>query len=185
MSIRETIAVVVRLKREGLIRNYAIAGAVAALNYIEPFLTQDLDILVSVGDLDRRQSGLVLLTPIDTALAKMGYRERSDVGIMIEGWPVQFLPVASPLDQEALDEAIEIDISIAREKPLTARCLRAQHVVATAVKVGRPKDWARVAAFLEQGAVDLPLLRRVLDRHTLLNVWRAFCMRAGIQDPLG
>jgi hypothetical protein len=103
---------------------------------------------------------------------------------MIEGWPVQFLPAASPLDQEALDEAVDVDISAAGEAPLTARCLRAEHVVASAVKVGRPKDWARVAAFLEQGAVDLAILRGILQRHALLDAWKAFCMRAGIQNPL-
>jgi hypothetical protein len=71
MSIRETIAVVVRLKDDGVIQNYAVAGAMAALNYIEPFLTQDLDVLFSMGDFGQRRSGLVLLTPIESALAKM------------------------------------------------------------------------------------------------------------------
>lgn len=95
----------------------------------------------------------------------MGYAERSDVGYVIEGWPVQFLPVASPLDEEALDKAIDVDIAFAGEAPLKARCLRAEHVVATAVRVGRPKDWARIPEFLEQNAVDLEALRDVLKGH--------------------
>lgn len=135
MTIRKTIAVVVRSKNEGVLENYAIAGAVAALAYIEPFLTQDLDILVSVDNLEQPRSGLVLLAPIETALARMGYRDRSDVGVVVEGWPVQFLRVASPLDQEALDEAIDIDICSPGEAPLSARCLRAEHVAATAVRL--------------------------------------------------
>ena len=150
MSMRRTIAVIAELKEKGVIRDYAIAGAVAAVNYIEPFLTQDLDVLISVGNLKQRKSGLVPLTPIDDALAKMGYRERRDAGVMIEGWPVQFLPVASPLDEEALDEAVEVELAAAGEEPLKARCLRAEHVVATAVK----------------------------------QVWKAFCLRAGIENLL-
>lgn len=66
--------------------------------------------LVSIGDLEERSSGLVLLTPIESALAQMGYSERTDVGIRVEGWPVQFLPAASDLDAAALIEANEIDM---------------------------------------------------------------------------
>lgn len=66
---------------------------------------------------------------------------------MIEDWPVQFLPVASPLDEEALEQAIELDIEAPGDPPLKARCLRAEHVVATAVKLGRLKDLARIEAF--------------------------------------
>jgi hypothetical protein len=182
--MRGSIAVVAKLKEKGVIANYAIAGAVAALNYVEPFLTAYLDILIAVAEFEKRSSGLILLGPLEQALAKMGYTERSDVGYLVEGWPIQFLPVASPLDQEALDRAIEVDVAAAGETPLKARCLRAEHVVATAVRVGRPKDWARVAEFLVQHAVDLRSLRDVLERHHLMDAWRSFCLRAGINDPL-
>ena len=186
MSLRNTIEVVTRLAESGAIQRYAIAGAVAALNYIQPTLTEDLDVLVSVAHFEKRQSGLILLEPIEDALAKMGYTERSDVGYMIEDWPVQFLPVASELDEEALDKAIEIDIDIdaTGNPPLKARCLRAEHVVAIAVKLGRLKDLARVQAFLEQDAVDLAALNDVLKRHKLMGDWRSFCAKAAIENPL-
>src|SRR6266545_4027269 len=102
MPLRRAIEVVTGLAAAGVIRQYAITGAVAALNYIQPTLTEDLDILVSVDGFENRGSGLILLTPIEAALAKLGYTERSDVGIQVEGWPVQFLPVASALDEESL-----------------------------------------------------------------------------------
>jgi len=165
-------------------RSYAITGAVAALNYIQPTLTEDLDILVSIDNFEKRQSGLLLLTPIEKALADLGYKERTDVGYLIDGWPVQFLPVASELDEEALEEAIELEIDPAGNPPLKARCLRAEHIVATAVKLGRLKDLARVQAFLEEGAVNLIALKDVLIRHNLTNEWRSFCMRAAIENPL-
>jgi hypothetical protein len=162
----------------------AIAGAVAALNYIQPTLTEDLDILVSVAHFEKRQSGLILLTPIEKGLAELGYTERTDLGYMIEGWPVQFLPVASELDEEALDSAIEININLTGDPPLRARCLRAEHLVAVALKVGRLKDLARVQAFLEQGAVDMIALRDVLKGHNLMGAWLSFCVKAGIENPL-
>ena len=184
MSLRNTIGVVTKLAEQGAIQRYAIAGAVAALNYIQPTLTEDLDILVSIAHFDKRPSGLILLTPIEKALAGMGYTERTDVGYMIDGWPVQFLPVASELDEEALERAIDLDIDLTDVPPLTARCLSAEHVVAIAVKLGRLKDLARVQAFLEQDAVDLAALRDVLQRHNLMANWRSFCAKAGIENPL-
>lgn len=184
MSMRKTIEVVSRLVERGVIKRYAIAGAVAALNYIEPTLTEDLDILISVDDLENHKSGLILLTPIEEALAKMGYTERTDVGIRIEGWPVQFLPVSSALDEEALDQAIEIEIELTGDPPLKARCLTAEHIVATAVKVGRLKDWSRIEAFLNAGVVDLDTLKQILERHDLMGAWKSFCFRSGIKNPL-
>jgi hypothetical protein len=184
MSMRKTIEVVTKLAEQGVIKRYAIAGAVAALNYIQPTLTEDLDILVSIAGFEERPSGLLLLTPIEKALAGMGYTQRSDVGLMIEGWPVQFLPVASALDEEALEQAIELDIDLIGNPPLKARSLRAEHVVAIAVKLGRLKDLARVQAFLEQKAVDLAALKDVLKRHGLMENWQSFCFKAGIENPL-
>jgi len=72
MSLRSTIEVVTRLAEQGVVQHYAITGAVAALNYIQPTLTEDLDILVSVADFREHKSGLLLLTPIETALANHG-----------------------------------------------------------------------------------------------------------------
>jgi hypothetical protein len=183
MSLRKTVEVVTQLEARGVLQRYAIAGAVAALNYIEPALTEDLDILVSLANFERRPSGLILLAPIESALAEMGYAERTDVGLLIEGWPVQFLPVASELDEEALAQAIEVDIDLAGAPPVKARCLRAEHVVAIAVKLGRPKDLARVQAFIEHSAVNLIALKDVLERHDLMDAWRTLCARARIENP--
>jgi hypothetical protein len=184
MTLRKTIEVVTELAARRAIANYAITGAVAALNYIEPTLTEDLDILISVDDFGKHSSGLLLLDPIVNALAGMGYTERTNVGFEIEGWPVQFLPVASALDEEALEQAIEIDVAPPDEVPLKARCLRAEHVVATALKVGRLKDLARIQAFLDQDVVDLRRLKGTLERHNLLRAWSEFCSKAAIADPL-
>lgn len=184
MSLRKTIEVITQLASRGAIQDYAIAGAVAALNYIEPTLTEDLDILVSIANFDKHQSSLILLTPIEKALASMGYTERTDVGFMIEGWPVQFLPVASSLDEEALENAVELDIDMTGHPPLKARCLRAEYLAAIAIKVGRLKDLARVQAFLESDTVDLAALSSVLQRHDLMAKWDSFCTKAGIEDPL-
>jgi hypothetical protein len=177
--MQKTIEVVTKLAQRGVIEQYAIAGAIAAIYYTELTHTEDLDILVSIAAFESRPSGLILLGPIDKALADMGYTERTDVGIKVEGWPVQFLPVGSLLEQEALDQAVEVEIDAAM-----VRCLRAEHLVAIALNVGRYKDLARVQAFLEQDAVDLAALKDVLERHNLMDKWKAFCTNADIANPL-
>lgn len=183
MSLQKTIEVVAKLADQGAIKQYAITGAVAALNYVEPALTQDLDVLVSVGDFDEHKSGLILLTPIASALRKMGYTKRSDVGFWIEDWPVQFLPVASALDEEALMQAIDVDFRGA-DRPFKARVLKPEYLVATALKVGRLKDLARVDAFVDQKAVDLTALKTVLKRFDLMPAWKAYCAKAGKRNFL-
>ena len=57
MILRKKIEVVTKLADQGVIEKYAIAGAVAALNYIEPMLTEDLYILVSVGTFEDESVG--------------------------------------------------------------------------------------------------------------------------------
>ncbi len=79
MSLREAVEVVTQLAQKRVIESYAIAGAVAALNYIDPILTEDLDVLISIDGFERHSSGLLPLGPIELALAEMGYSERTDL----------------------------------------------------------------------------------------------------------
>ena len=154
----------------------------AALNYIEPTLTEDLDILVSIDAFGERPSGLLTLAPVFEALRQQGYGELKKEGVIVGGWPVQFLPVASALDEEALTQAVEVDLGTGAST-VKARVLRAEHVVATAVKLGRLKDWARIDEFLKQNAVDLAILKGVLERHGLMPAWFSFCQRSGVTNP--
>jgi hypothetical protein len=183
-GIRDTFKVLNRMVTDGIVGRYAVAGAVAALNYLEPTLTQDLDILIAVEEIrDRPKTGLVTLEPIFAYLRASGYSQFAGEGIVVEGWPVQFLPVASPLDAEGLAQAINIEIET-DEGPLLVPTLRPEHIVATALRVGRSKDRVRIIQFLESDAVDLKALHSVLQRHNLMEEWRRFCVSTGISDPL-
>jgi hypothetical protein len=186
MGMKETLDVINQMEVDGVIERYAIAGAVAAFYYVEPTLTEDLDLLVSFRDSARSaQSGLVSLAPILSYLRGKGYQRHEAEGIVIEGWPVQFLPVADTLDAEALAQAAEVEIAIPdKASAVRARILRPEHLVATAVRVGRPKDLVRIAQFLEARAVDPSALSRLLDRHKLRHRWVDFCRRTGTIDPL-
>jgi len=180
MAIQDTVRVLNRMVAETVIDGYALAGAVAAYNYIEPTVTDDLDVLVAFGP---SPAGLlVTLEPIIAWLRSAGHREFHHEGIIIEGWTVQFLPVAGPLDAEALEQAITIELDRGGQAA-PARIVRAEHLVAKALEVGRPKDFTRVAQFLDEGAVDMARLNGVLERFGLVERWNAFRRRAGIPDP--
>lgn len=182
-SLKSAFQVINAMVADGIIRKYAVTGAIAALNYIEPTITQDLDILVAFDDLRSRPSGIATLEPLISYLRDRGYTKFEKEGIVIEGWPVQFLPVADDLDAESLNQAVEIEIEPAGGfAPITIATLRAEHIVATGLKLGRPKDRERILRFREEKVVDLEALRDVLKRHDLLGAWSRFCAQMGLPE---
>jgi hypothetical protein len=182
MSMRQTIAVISQMEADGIIGRYAIGGAVASFLYIDVTFTEDLDILVSL-DNQTGKSGLITLGPITKYLADKGFTEFRKEGIVVHGWPVQFLPVADPLDEEGLQEAVVTELPVDRETSVRCRVLRAEHLMAKALAVGRPKDHVRLTQFIESGRYDAQYFCEVLDRHGLSGKWRAFCEKFDVTDP--
>lgn len=161
--MEETLRVINRMKKEGVIESYAIGGAIAAIFYIDPFSTEDLDIFFAIGSAGNE---LDILSPIYSYLIDQGYQAEGAM-INIEGWPVQFLPVFNPLVEEAVEEANETEYN-----QVPVRVIRAEYLVAIMLDTGRPKDYARMARFLEAEAVDMEILMGVLSRHALDEKWR-------------
>ena len=185
MGMQRTLDVINQMEADGVIGRYAIAGAVAAYNYIEPAVTSDLDILLIFNNSPSGQTpALISLEPIHSYLRAKGYDEHRKEGIVIEGWPVQFIPVANSLDAEALAQAEDIELEVNRGEALVkTRVLRPEHLVANALRVGRPQDLIRIAQFLQEEAVDIPTLCALLERHSLRDPWLSFCRRTGISNP--
>lgn len=177
MNMAETITVLNKLVEDGVIDTYALAGAVAAYLYIEPANTEDLDVLITLEKVGT--SGLLTLAPIFAALRLMGYTDFSHEGIVIGGWPVQFLPVASELDAEALRTAPFTDIAT-HGHVFKARVLLPEYLVAKALEVGRPKDYTRIIQFIEDKAINGERLQDVLQRAGLEQKWQTFCRRTGV-----
>ena len=148
--------------------------------YVEPTVTEDVDILITFESGRRPQTGLITLEPILSYLRVKGYSEFRKEGLLIEGWAVQFIPVANDLDAEADEVDLEIHPN---ESAVKTRVLRPEHIVAIALRVGRPRDHLRIIQFLEEKAVDTEALCGVVGRHGLSNSWQVFCGRAGIVDP--
>ena len=153
------------LVREEEIPNYAIAGAIGAVFYVEPFATQDIDVLV----METEQGGLVTKIPGWDYLKKRGYTETHDEAIVIENWPVQFIPVSNALEEEAYLNATTLDFE---DEPV--RVVLAEHLVSIMLKTGRLKDLARAQMFVSQQAVDMDILLDIIKRHGLEKQWEDF-----------
>lgn len=132
--------------------------------YVEPFSTEDLDVFV-LTPTDR----LVIELPGWEYLKARGYAEIRKEGIVVEGWPVQFMPVKNALEEEAYLNAQQMDLEGER-----VRVVLPEHLVAIMLNVGRRKDLARIEMFLDQQEVDLDALEDVVRRHRLYDRWAQF-----------
>jgi hypothetical protein len=164
--MKATLQVVNQMQADGVISQYAIGGAIGATFYLEPTSTFDIDIFVSFQNV--RGSSLVSLEPIYSYLKARGCKSEKE-HVVIEGWPVQFLPPGDALDEEALAKAVQTDVD-----GIPTRVMTAEHLVAIALKIGRPKDRIRIAQFIESGILNQTRLTQILNRHGLLVKWEQF-----------
>lgn len=167
--MEKIFAVINQMEADGVISRYAIGGAVGAIYFLEPFLTQDIDVFLTFSV---TPGGLIVSpAPIYEYLAARGYMPEREY-IRIEGWLVQFLPTEKALYAEALAQAISGDMDGVRVRVFTA-----EHLMAIALDTGRPKDHARLIQFVEAAVFDPSKLDAILRRHGLLDKWARFEQR--------
>jgi hypothetical protein len=163
--IDQAFRVINQMVADGVIESYAIGGATAAFFYIEPDTTFDVDIFCVLRGVEEK--ALDMLAPIYDYLQGKGYQPE-DEAINIAGVAVQFLPVFNPLNEEAVEQASDLDY-----EGIPVRVMSPEHLVAIMLQTGRPKDYVRVARFLEAEAFDLDSLTQTLKRHKLDKEWAA------------
>jgi predicted nucleotidyltransferase len=159
--MKKTIEILNELKKNGLIKDYAIGGAIGALKWVEPFFTRDLDVFIIPAQ-ETKNNELVVLTPIYDFLADNDYKEWIGQWIMIEGIPVEFIPAVG-LSKEAIEHAVDIDFEGVRTKVMTP-----EYLIALFLKAGRDKDITKIKMLLEQATVDKNKLTGILNRYGLL-----------------
>jgi len=156
IPLSEIFAAANSLRDAGVIVEYALGGALAAIRYTEPFTTYDADVFFIPAD-----PGLSAGIPaIYARLQDHGHtidREHT----LIRGFPVQWL-AAHGLTDEAVRDALPIEF-----EGVTGRIFRAEHLIAIAASVGRAKDRARIEQMFEQADLDRTLLDAILSRHHL------------------
>ena len=163
--MRRAIQVLNKMVKAGVIEEYALAGAVAAIIHAEPVSTKDLDVLVPLPE---TPGGLATLAPIHEYLNRQGYSMYGQ-HFILGGVPVDFLDAHDPIARDALKGAVEATAWGERVK-----VVRAEHLIAMALSVGRHKDFARIETLLDLAKVDKSFLARLLRRHGLVKKWDAF-----------
>ncbi|HEX5873555.1 MAG TPA: hypothetical protein VFY60_02840 [Pyrinomonadaceae bacterium] len=158
-TVKRVFQLLNQMTRDGAIPNYAIGGAIAAVFYVEPFATQDIDVFVLMH---AEKTGLVTKVPGWEYLKEHGYTEIRGEAIVVEDWPVQFVPVSNALEEEGYLNATAQDFA---GEPV--RVMLAEHLVAIMLTTGRLKDFVRAQMFFSQEAVDQDLLIDIVNRHGL------------------
>lgn len=162
--MKEVAELLNAMRDAGVISEYALFGAIAQMRYTEPLATLDADVLVAVPS----PLKLDLLKPIYEFCAARGFRPEGEA-VRVGAWPVQFVPVFSPLTEEALEQAETADF-----EGVPFRVVRADHLAVIALSAGRPKDYARILGLLESGSVSRQEVARLAARHGLANAWTRF-----------
>jgi hypothetical protein len=157
-SLDKTFSVVNQMVLEGVIESYALGGAMAAVFYIEPIATFDVDIFCFINGIANE---LDPLRPIYDYLRSKATPEYAE-GFIIAGLRVQFLPVFNPLNDEAVQTANTFSLN-----DVIIRVMAPEYLVANMLETGRKKDHTRIAQFFEADICNTDKLHDILSRHKL------------------
>jgi hypothetical protein len=160
VAFADTLRAINSMKAEGVVEEYAIAGAMAIVFWAEPVLTFDLDVLVLLPSPD---GALVSLDRIYRWAESRGYAAEEE-HILIEGLPTQFVPSPSPLAREAIVSAVEMDY-----EGVVVRVVRPEYLIALYLQpqARTAKRRERAALLMELPNLDRELVDEILGRHGL------------------
>ena len=162
--MKEVAQLLNEMRGEGVITDYALFGAVAQMRYTEPVATLDADVLVVVPSTER----LDVLSPLYDFCARKGYNLEGE-SVRVGAWPVQFIPVFSPLTREALEQADTTEF-----EGVPFRVVRADYLAVIALSVGRAKDFARILALIEAASVTPEEIAILAQTQGLSAAWARF-----------
>jgi len=158
-SFGQTLRAINDMRADGVIEEYAIAGAMAVLFWTEPIVTYDLDVLVFLPV----RGLLVSLAPIYEWATKRSYRAEKE-HVIVEGMPVHFLPAHNELADEAINTAVAKEY-----EGVPVRVVRPEYLIALYLEgsAKTPKRRERAAALRESAGIDHSLVHRLMNRFSL------------------
>jgi hypothetical protein len=163
-----------QLVRDGTVRRYALGGATAAGFHGEPLATRDIDVFVFIDP--PAGSLLVTLEPIFARLGELGFNQFEEEGLLVHGFPVQFLSASPGLETEAVESAL-----VAEWDDHCVHVMLPEHLAAIALTVGRPKDRARLVYLVELPGFNRQLFADILSRHGLQKRWDEWAVALGLE----
>lgn len=158
-NVGEAIAAMNDMKREGVVSDYAVGGAMALSFWAEAIATFDLDVFVSFA-----QDGLLVsLEPIYGWAQKRGYKTEKE-HILIADVPVQVVPAPNELAEEAVARAEELVYDGEPVRVITPEYLIAMYLDGAAATSTRRE---RAARLLDEADLDRELLDSLVQRYNL------------------
>ncbi len=155
------------MKEDGIIKNYAVFGAVAQMRYTETVVTMDADILIEVDDPNR----LDVLSPVYEYCKNKGFKPEGEA-IRVGEWPAQFIPAFDRLTKDAMNDADVTDLD-----GIAIRVVKASYLAVIALSVGRVKDFMRILALIESKSVSEKEIQGLAQKYSLTDQWVRFKKR--------
>lgn len=171
--MEKILQVLNRMQADGVIKKYAIGGGIAAVYYLEPHATDDIDVFISpvVG-----QSSPVSLESVYGCLEKLAYLPAKE-GVMIEDWLVQFVPAFASVQEEAIAQAQRVAYG-----QTETFIFSAEHLAAEFLRSGRPKDQLWVIDLIESVNMEMKMFLDIINRHGLAEKWEQFASRLDLEE---
>jgi hypothetical protein len=160
MAFAEALRALNAMKAEGVVEEYAIAGAMAIVFWTEPVSTWDLDVLVF---LPPSAGPLVSLDTIYRWTNARGYPLHKE-HVIIEGLPTQFLAPPGRLGDEAVETAAALEY-----ESVPVRVVLPEYLVALSLlpEARTLKRRERAAMLMEWPGLNRERLDAILERHGL------------------
>lgn len=160
MAFADALRALNAIKADGVVEEYAIAGAMAMVFWSEPVPTFDLDVLVL---LPGPQRDLISLDAIYRWAESNRYPVQHE-HILVEGLPIQLIPSPSGLAREAITSAAEVDY-----QGVLVRVVRPEYLIALYLQphARTRKRQERAATLLELPTLNHDLVNDILGRHGL------------------
>jgi hypothetical protein len=174
--MEQVIQVINRMEADGVISDYAIGGGIAAVYYLEPYETDDIDVFIPVAAVEVGQAGLISLEPIYSYLKNLGYHPVRE-GVLIADWLVQFIPTFESVQEEAISKALTVPYGGTETKIFSP-----EYLAAELLRSGRRKDHARVIALIEEKTLDMKSFRDIIKRHNLADKWKLFASQFDLEE---
>jgi len=160
MAFVDALRALNTMRAEGVVEEYAIAGAMALVFWTEPVPTFDMDVLVV---LPAARGSLLSLEGIYRWAESRGYATQ-DEHILIEGLPTQLVPSPNALSREAIAAAVEVDY-----QGVLVRVVPPEYLIAlylqTQAKTAKRRE--RAAALLDLPSLNRRLVDDILGRYGL------------------
>jgi len=144
----------------GIIKDYAIGGAVAVMAHTEPFETEDIDIFVIIEQVPKL--GTIDVSNIYKYVESLGYKRNKNGYYVIGGFSIHFVPLLDELIEEAIKKSC-----IRKYKEFPVRVFCPEYLIAILLMSFRMEDFIKIKRLLTQSNLNHGLVNDLLDRFNL------------------